>query len=214
MEFWSRSPRKRPPFHSIVSQLKTDQSLLNDINKEKYFLYINYLESCDFNQVQQNESTQIQSNESIQMQSNESTQMQSNESIRMQSNESTQIQSNESIRMQSNESIRMQSNESTQAEKSDSSEQQRNESNQEDQLNFIMNSKFLLDINLYEKVEEICVMELNKIFKIKEKSTGELFAAQIYNQHIEKINQKEKQKILREIDILSKCSHNSIVKFI
>lgn len=53
-----------------------------------------------------------------------------------------------------------------------------------------------------------------KVYKVKDIKTGKIMAAKIFIEEIIKNSRKQLQDIKREVNILSKFSHPSILKFI
>lgn len=77
-----------------------------------------------------------------------------------------------------------------------------------------MTEEKFLDLTVYQRLEKIGQGGFGKVFKIQEKSTGKIFAAKVSLEKLSKKNKSIFTSIHREINIMAKISHPSILKFI
>lgn len=73
-----------------------------------------------------------------------------------------------------------------------------------------------LDLSKYSLLNEIGQGAFSNVHRVKENSTGEIFAAKILKKEIndEIINSEEMILLLREINLMSSMNHPSILKYI
>ena len=71
-----------------------------------------------------------------------------------------------------------------------------------------------LDLDIYEKQEILGEGSFGKVFKVKDKMTGEIFAAKISLTKISKNDKQQITNIEREVNIMAQLNHPSILKFI
>ena len=71
-----------------------------------------------------------------------------------------------------------------------------------------------LDLNSFDKLQFIGKGSFGKVFCVKEKETGSIFAAKILNPDSSEDAQSFCLNLLREVNIISKLNHPSILKFI
>ena len=77
-----------------------------------------------------------------------------------------------------------------------------------------LNSENLFDLNYYILQKKIGEGSFGKVYLIKEKSTGNIYAAKISNQ---RINQNSKETIInlsREVNIIARLNHPNVLQFI
>lgn len=80
----------------------------------------------------------------------------------------------------------------------------------------LINAEKYFDLNLIEVQEKIGEGSFGKVFKVKEKRTGAIFAAKMsmFNSDDDGNLKDLILNLVREINIISKLNHPSIVKFI
>ena len=71
-----------------------------------------------------------------------------------------------------------------------------------------------IDLNNYKLLEKIGHGGYGDVYQIKNKKTGEIYAAKIFFKPISAINNVEKRSLYRELNIMAKITHPNIVKFI
>lgn len=76
------------------------------------------------------------------------------------------------------------------------------------------NSINSFDLNEFELLTEIGSGAFAKVYKIKEKESGTIYAAKIMNKSMEDTTKESKRQLSREVNILSKLNHPAILKFI
>ena len=69
-------------------------------------------------------------------------------------------------------------------------------------------------LDQFEKMEEIGSGSFGKVFKVVDKQTGAIYAAKISRRKISKEDEASLHDLIREVDIISKISHPSVLKFI
>ncbi|KAK8888432.1 hypothetical protein M9Y10_039502 [Tritrichomonas musculus] len=77
-----------------------------------------------------------------------------------------------------------------------------------------MSSDGFLNIDNYEKKKKIGKGSFGKVYLVEEKTTNQIYAAKIALKKIDKNSSKEMLNISREVNIISKLQHPSILKFI
>ena len=71
-----------------------------------------------------------------------------------------------------------------------------------------------VDIKNYEKIGKIGQGGFGEVFKVKDKETGNLYAAKVSIDEVDKNSKELLDNISGEIDIFSKLNHPSILKFV
>ena len=71
-----------------------------------------------------------------------------------------------------------------------------------------------LDLSKYEILLKIGQGGFGKVFQVKEKRSGKILAAKISLQSLENVSKDNIRSLAREVNIISKLNHPSIVKFI
>lgn len=77
-----------------------------------------------------------------------------------------------------------------------------------------MINKKLIDINDYEKLEFIGGGSYGKVYTYRNKTTNAIYAVKKIVQYNSNINSKLTKQFIREVKILSKINHPSILRFI
>lgn len=77
-----------------------------------------------------------------------------------------------------------------------------------------MSSESFIDLARFEKKKKIGKGSFGKVYKVEEKSTKQIYAAKIAIKKVDKNSPKEMLDLSREVNIISKLEHPSILKFI
>lgn len=75
-------------------------------------------------------------------------------------------------------------------------------------------TNYFIDLDDYEMKELIRKSEFNKVFKVIQKSTGDVYSAKISNVDMTQFNEEEMMKTAREFNQISHLKHPSILEFI
>lgn len=70
------------------------------------------------------------------------------------------------------------------------------------------------DLKDFEKIEKIGSGSFGKVFTIKEKNTGEIYAAKVSQYDFNDLSHSEQVDLVREININAKLNHPAIIRFI
>lgn len=70
------------------------------------------------------------------------------------------------------------------------------------------------DLYKYEKQKSVGSGSFGTVYKVKDNKTGNIYAAKISKIYLTQCNDDEVKNIEREISIISKLNHPSIIKFI
>lgn len=71
-----------------------------------------------------------------------------------------------------------------------------------------------LELNDYVLQNKIGSVSFGDVYTVKEKKTGNIYAAKIAKEVLEDKTIKDVREFMREIGILSKANHLSVLKFI
>ena len=71
-----------------------------------------------------------------------------------------------------------------------------------------------VDLDNFIKIEKIGKGSFGEVLKVKDKQTGEIYAAKIGFKSLEEETKDAKINLAREVNLLSQLNHPSILKFI
>lgn len=77
-----------------------------------------------------------------------------------------------------------------------------------------MSEEGFIDLNKFDKKKLIGEGSFGRVYTVEEKSTKQIYSAKISKQKIDKNSPKEMLSMSREVNIISKLQHPSILKFI
>lgn len=81
-------------------------------------------------------------------------------------------------------------------------------------IRFFKKKKMSLDISKYKIINKIGFGEFGEVFKVKDKETGEVYAAKVSNKSLDSFDKNYQISFKREVLIISKVHHPSILRFI